>query len=212
MEPTNAEIFAKEKFVVVRGLLDPYVRAFLESYYRKILGKGKSHFSKDGTSLNGSGEACADMVMYTLRERIERETGLKLYPTFSFVRLYKEGDLLRKHIDQAANEVSISISIYASDPWPLEMTRGDEVFELDLEPGDGVIYRGMELAHERKKYAGREHLQVIIAFVEKGGAHEEMAFYRESGPTYRPTSVKWGLGKKLLRLAADMREKRQAAD
>ncbi|MDP6437832.1 MAG: hypothetical protein QF790_08640 [Gammaproteobacteria bacterium] len=193
-------------------MIEPYLLTFLGSYYRQILKGRQSQFNRDGTSLNASGEACADTVMYTLRSRIEAETGLDLYPTFSFVRLYKKGDVLRKHIDQAASEVNVSITILASDPWPLAMHRGDEVINLELDPGDGVIFHGMELVHEREKFAGREHLQLIVAYVEKGGANQEMAFYRMGEPTYAPTSNKWGPGKKFMRYVADVREKRDASN
>jgi len=45
----------------------------------------------------------ADMVMETLMmkvlPRMEKETGLKLLPTYSYARIYKKGDILKRHKD-----------------------------------------------------------------------------------------------------------------
>ena len=86
---SRKENFNRQQHVVVKGLLDPLLVTFLESYYRQILGSGGTHFRRDGTSLNGYGEACADVALYATREKIEAATGLKLNPGFSFVRLYR---------------------------------------------------------------------------------------------------------------------------
>ena len=46
----------------------------------------------------------ADMVMETLLMKVlpimKKETGLELIPTYSYARVYKKGDILRRHKDR----------------------------------------------------------------------------------------------------------------
>ena len=60
----------------------------------------------------------ADMVMETLMmkvlPRMEKETGLKLLPTYSYARLYKKGDILKRHKDRPS-----SGSLQCSNSQPL---------------------------------------------------------------------------------------------
>ena len=46
----------------------------------------------------------ADMVMETLMMKVlpkmQQETGLQLIPTYSYARLYKKGDILKRHKDR----------------------------------------------------------------------------------------------------------------
>ena len=160
--------FARQKYVAVQGLLDPLLVKFLQSYYQQSLAKGIPEFGRDGTSLNGYGEACADTVMYALRDKIEAVTGLELLPGFSFVRLYRKGEKLRRHIDRGANEINCTCQIQGPSAWPLGVSVDGEDILINQENGDGLIYKGLEIPHWRDEYAGDEHLQLILAYVIRG--------------------------------------------
>ena len=62
---------------------------------------------------------CADMVMETLMmkvlPRMEKETGLQLIPTYSYARIYKKGDILRRHKDRPSCEISTTVNL-GGDP------------------------------------------------------------------------------------------------
>jgi hypothetical protein len=206
-----AEDFSRQKYVVAEGLLNPNLVKFLQSYYLHIL-KGRTHFERDGTSLNGYGEACADAVLYGTTEKIEKVTGLQLNPGFSFVRLYRKGDLLRKHIDRGANEINCTIQIYAPTPWPLVAEVDGKEVTVNQNCGDAFIYHGLEIPHWRDKYAGKEHLQLILAHVIKGGVHDELCSFDGRGqPEYAPGAHRWSmkkkLEKKLMGAGADLKRK-----
>ena len=204
---SRKENFNRQQHVVVKGLLDPLLVKFLESYYRQILGSGGTHFRRDGTSLNGYGEACADVALYATREKIEAATGLKLNPGFSFVRLYRKGEKLRRHIDRGANEVNCTIQIYASKPWPLGVDVGGKDKIIDQECGDALIYKGLEIPHWRDKYDGDEHLQLILAYVIKDGEHAACSFDGKGGPVYAPSASHETILTKLKRAGAQLKRK-----
>jgi hypothetical protein len=64
----------------------------------------------------------ADMVMETLLmkvlPRMQKETNLQLIPTYSYARLYENGDILHRHKDRPSCEISTTINL-GGDPWPI---------------------------------------------------------------------------------------------
>jgi len=125
-----------------------------------------------------------DIVMETLlekvRPRMEKETKLKLIPTYSFARIYKKGDKLKRHKDRFSCEISTTLHL-GGDPWSifLDPTGGDFVIheqkeihkpnapkgiKMDLNPGDMLIYRGCELEHWREAFQGNNCAQVFLHY------------------------------------------------
>ena len=64
----------------------------------------------------------ADNVMETLLVKMlpvmAKETGLDLIPTYSYARLYKNGDILKRHKDRPSCEISTTVHL-GGDPWPI---------------------------------------------------------------------------------------------
>jgi len=117
-----------------------------------------------------------EYMFETLHERlwpvIEQAVGEELIPTYAYARLYSNGDVLERHKDRSACEVSITIQLGRSHhyAWPIYM--GGQRF--DLGEGDGVIYPGCDVEHWRDKCDGPEGYyagQVFLHFVRKHGEH-----------------------------------------
>lgn len=117
-----------------------------------------------------------EIMFETLQERIwptmEEILNEELLPTYSYSRLYTNGDELKKHTDRPACEVSITIQLGRSHhySWPIYM--GDQRY--DLAEGDGVIYSGCDVDHWREPCNGPDGYysgQVFIHFVRKNGKY-----------------------------------------
>ena len=117
-----------------------------------------------------------EYMFETLHERlwptIEQVVGEELIPTYAYARLYSNGDVLERHTDRPACEVSITIQLGRSHhyAWPIYM--GGQRF--DLSEGDGVIYPGCDVEHWRDKCDGPEGYyagQVFLHFVRKNGKY-----------------------------------------
>lgn len=115
-----------------------------------------------------------EYMFETLHERLwptaEGIVGEALIPTYAYARLYSNGDVLEKHTDRPACEVSITIQLGRSHhyAWPIYM--GGQRF--DLAEGDGVIYPGCDVEHWRESCDGPEGYysgQVFLHFVRKNG-------------------------------------------
>jgi len=124
----------------------------------------------------------ADMVMETMLLKVlpimEKETGLKLIPTYSYTRIYKNGDILKRHKDRFSCEISTTMNL-GGDKWPIyiepnpkkgkdtdngyesEYTDGVKV---ELKPGDMLVYKGNICEHWRDKFDGKDCAQVFLHY------------------------------------------------
>ena len=92
-----------------------------------------------------------DQVMETLLVKVlpvmQQETGLDLCPTYSYARLYKHGDELKRHKDRPSCEISTTVNL-GGDPWPIFIEPsgelGKEGTKVLLEVGDMLVYSGCE--------------------------------------------------------------------
>ena len=126
----------------------------------------------------------ADMVMETLMmkvlPRMEKETGLQLIPTYSYARIYKKGDILKRHKDRPSCEISTTLNLGGA-PWPIfiDGTGSDNVIDeyknihkpnapkgtkVLLEVGDMLVYSGGELEHWREPFNGNICGQVFLHY------------------------------------------------
>ena len=126
----------------------------------------------------------SDMVMETLLMKVlpkmQKETGLQLIPTYSYARLYKKGDILKRHKDRPSCEISTTINLGGA-PWPIfiDGTGSNNVIDehknihkpdapkgtkVLLEVGDMLVYRGCELEHWREPFEGDICGQVFLHY------------------------------------------------
>ena len=126
----------------------------------------------------------ADPVMETLLmkvlPRMQEETGLQLIPTYSYARIYKKGDILKRHKDRPSCEISTTIHL-GGNKWPIfiDGTGADNVINEEqnlikpdapegtkvlLEVGDMLVYSGCELEHWREPFEGNTCGQVFLHY------------------------------------------------
>lgn len=102
----------------------------------------------------------------------------KLFPTYTFARLYKTGDDLRPHRDREACEISITLNLDCDRSWDIWFApdeRGVEDPEyriyISLEPGDAIIYKGCEIKHGRDPLEGKYCTQLFLHYVQRNGPY-----------------------------------------
>ena len=134
-----------------------------------------------------------DQVMETLLVKMlpvmAKETGLDLVPTYSYARIYKQGDILRRHKDRPSCEISTTLNL-GGDPWPIfiDGTGADTVIDeykqihkpnapegtkVLLDPGDMLVYSGCELEHWREPFEGQVCGQVFLHYNHRNGPFAE---------------------------------------
>jgi len=102
---------------------------------------------------------------------VEKETDLKLIPTYCYMRKYFQGSVLYSHTDRDANEISLSYCISGPE-WEINM--GDNALITKI--GNGVIYKGCEILHGRSKPSSGEVIQVFNQWIISDGEKSNSAY------------------------------------
>lgn len=123
-----------------------------------------------------------DNLLEAMLPYFEAQSGLKLYPSYSYARLYNKGEELIIHRDRESCEISVTITLgFEGDVWPIYM--GDDenktvnVNKINMEIGDAVMYRGIDKWHWRELYVeGQWQAQVFLHYVDQNGPYAEWKY------------------------------------
>jgi hypothetical protein len=187
--------FKKDNFTVIKKAIDPKIANFVFNYFLMKRQVAQTLFNERYISpfatefgvwtddqVPNTYSHYADIAMETLllavQPIMEKETKLKLIPTYSYARIYKKGDILHRHKDRFSCEISTTLNL-GGDEWPIfiepnpkkgnlvdgkyvsENTKGIKVI---LNPGDMLVYRGNILEHWRDSFKGEDCAQVFLHY------------------------------------------------
>ena len=202
--------FKKNKYAIVRQAISKDLAAFIANYFsmqkqvydtckaaryfspfENIIGNYENDQEQIPNTYSQYGNMAMETLILKIQPVMEKATGLKLYPAYTYARIYKKGDVLKRHKDRFSCEISTTMNL-GGDDWPLylepdsskggvkegvgyvsENTKGVRV---DLKPGDMMVYKGMELEHWRDKFKGKECIQAFLHYNNKKtpGAKDNM--------------------------------------
>jgi len=98
---------------------------------------------------------------------MEKVTKMKLLPNYSYTRIYKKGDVLKRHTDRDSCEISTTLNL-GGDPWPIYLEpsgkRNAKGVKIILKHGDMLVYRGIDLEHWREAFEGDNCGQVFLHY------------------------------------------------
>ena len=188
--------FKKNKYTVIRQAISKDLAAFVANYFlmqRQVYDTCKnarynSPFETiigtyDDKQIPNTYSQYSNIAMETLmlkcQPKMEEVTGLKLYPAYTYARIYKKGDELKRHKDRFSCEISTTMNL-GGDDWPIYLSPNENVgapdgknikaaskakgIKVDLKPGDMLVYSGCELEHWREKFKGKECIQVFLHY------------------------------------------------
>jgi hypothetical protein len=91
-------------------------------------------------------------------------------PTYCYARIYKGPEVLFKHRDRPACEISLTLHLGGDTEWPIFVQKpdGTEV-SINLKPGDAMLYLGCIADHWRDQYTGVEYAQIFMHYVRSNG-------------------------------------------
>ena len=116
------------------------------------------------------GDPIMESLMIKKKQIMEKETGKKLLPTYSFWRAYTMYADLKKHKDRPSCEISVTVHIGSDGTdWPIYIAG----VENKTNPGDAIVYMGCEVEHYRKEFEGDWHSQVFLHYVDAEGKNKE---------------------------------------
>ena len=179
--------FKKNKYTVIRKAISQDLAAFVANYFlmqKQVYDtcKASRYFSPfenilgyyedpvDGqipNTYSAYGNIAMETLLLKCQPGMEKATGLKLYPAYTYARIYKKGDELKRHKDRFSCEISTTMNL-AGDDWPIYLEPSGETgkkgVKVDLKQGDMLVYSGCELEHWREKFKGKECVQVFLHY------------------------------------------------
>ena len=190
--------FKKNKYTVIRQAISKDLAAFVANYFsmqkqvydtcRKaryispfetLLGRYEGNNEQMPNTYSYYSDIAMETLMLKCQPKMEEVTGLKLYPAYTYARIYKKGDELKRHKDRFSCEISTTMNL-GGDPWPIYLEpsgkEGLKGIKVDLKQGDMLVYSGCELEHWRNKFKGKECVQVFLHYNNKKtpGSKENM--------------------------------------
>lgn len=198
--------YREQGYATIRGLVPPEVASNLFRQLQIDLATAGKSFETFAQSQPLSRQRTIDIsghfyrplttFLWGLTPIIGEITGADLLPSYDYFRIYQKDDVCRVHSDRPSCEHSVSLTLAYSDgvPWPLQVgstpvTReepcvedfGDEPFtSVEMQPGDAVLYRGIDLRHGRTQPNPNQwSAHLFLFWVERAGKFAQHAFDAE---------------------------------
>lgn len=183
MNPTT-EYFEKNGYVVLQNALTKDQCSELTKYMFDLYEKG--HLTKDDQCpLSDSiyGSPVFDDLLQKFTKPIGDSVGRTLLPTYTYARIYRPGEVLKKHKDRPACEISATLTLGydAEVVWPIFFDEEKEV-SVNLEVGELAVYKGCDIVHWRPAFKGNWHVQVFLHYVDANGPYKNEV--RDRRPEY----------------------------
>jgi hypothetical protein len=177
-------MFKEDKYEVIKKAISKEMAAFTYQYFcnkkkvaRLFFDTGYiSPFNNDWGVWNDEqipetyshyGDLVMETLLGNLKECMETKTGIKLNPTYSYARIYKNGDILERHKDRYSCEVSTTMHL-GGDEWSIFLEpsgeEGKDGKEIKLQAGDMLMYKGCDLEHWREPFEGENCGQVFLHY------------------------------------------------
>ena len=200
---TRNEQFDKDGYLIIKNIWDPAQLYHPVPPVKGLLNffdKDPTHFEHELIEQQVEG-SCSRYwhPMYRtihtdIRLKLEKVLGRKLYNTYYYDRYYFPGQVLDKHADRDACEISVTVHIGTNLPdelkdWPIKIetpSTYDDTYEkvlvegeersCVLNPGDGMVYKGCERPHWRDPMPSPQPRKRDW-FLKKIGRYEEVEYY-----------------------------------
>jgi len=198
-------MFKKKKYTVIRQAISKDLAGFVANYFsmqkqvydtckatryispfENIIGHYEGHDEQIPHTYSQYSNIAMETLMLKCQPEMEKVTGLKLYPAYTYARIYKKGDELKRHKDRFSCEISTTMNL-GGDDWPIYLNLNpkaghvygefkgehrvqnykptkDKGIKVDLKPGDMLVYSGCELEHWRNKFRGKECIQAFLHY------------------------------------------------
>ena len=190
-------MFKEKKYIVIRKAISYELANFGFNYLllkreavkwmqaNNYISKFTPGFGKWGDEqIPNTYSVYGDMFMETLMMKVlpimQQRTDMNLVPCYTYTRVYKKGDILKRHSDRPSCEISTTLHL-GGDPWTifLDPTGQKSVIDeekqiirpnapkgisINLEVGDMLVYSGCELEHWREPFEGDTCAQVFLHY------------------------------------------------
>jgi hypothetical protein len=175
--------FKKKGYVHLKGFLHKDSCKELANELKRLVSENKTVKDEQCPKSEAiHGTVTFDKLLEDLTPHFEQASGLKLFPTYSYARLYNSQDEeLKVHRDRPACEISASLTLdFEGNVWPIFMGANEDksnAKKVEMDIGDVVMYKGCDIYHWREAYKeGKWQAQLFLHYVDQDGPHAEWKY------------------------------------
>ena len=196
------EYFKNNKYLVLKKFIDENMAGLLYQYclvkvqrtdFMTMYAKDDYRPEWDGRfgdeqapiSYNCYADPMMDTILGASTKTLSSYVGIDLIPTYSYWRLYQQGEVLKRHSDRHSCEISATLCLGYNTSnltpeqqkdydWPMFVETSEEPdgVPINLKPGDLILYRGCEVEHWRERFIGLNHAQVFLHYNDSTGPYK----------------------------------------
>ncbi len=184
--------FSERGYGLLRKLVTGPALAFLYEYASKTARFGITYLDDPNApgAPSWTNDAMMEALLEALLPALENATQRKLLPTYACLRMYRRGDILRRHVDRPSCEISMTLCLgfAGSENWPIWLESAGVPQSFALEPGDGLVYKGVELPHWRDPCTLETAVQVFLHYVNRDGPFKDWRFDKRASLASTPVT------------------------
>lgn len=173
--------FKENKYQIVRNFIDEQFTLFIQDYFhlRIKAGHAETNDKQAPFSYPFYSDPLIETILESSCEPLSKISGFNLLPTYTYTRLYGQGDELVKHRDRPSCEISATLALGIPNGENInpiyfsEHEDGSNAKEIILKPGDLCLYRGCDLYHWRPPFTQRWYLQAFLHYVDADGPYKD---------------------------------------
>ena len=182
------ELFEQQGYLVIKQFIPRLMCDYIAKNISVLEANSRLSFgdSQVDKAFSGGSPAVTETLLDLMTPVLSQTLSCELYPTYSYLRIYIKGAELAKHTDRESCEISATLPIeYESARiWPLCIEINGESKKIGLEPGDALIYKGIQIPHWREPFEGERQVQIFLHYVKKDGPYSEFKFDQRPQLTY----------------------------
>ena len=159
--------FLYNYFSIQKQVYDTCIKERYISPFETMIGYYEGQDEQIPNTYSQYSNIAFETLMLKLQPVMEKTTKLKLTPNYTYARIYKPGDELKRHKDRFSCEISTTLNL-GGDKWPIfiepSQKEGMKGISVNLNPGDMLVYKGNILEHWREPFKGKDCAQVFLHY------------------------------------------------
>ncbi|MDF1760816.1 MAG: hypothetical protein P1U40_09795 [Coxiellaceae bacterium] len=174
----------QQRAIIIKDAVNSNLLLPLQQYALKLIKSSK--FWRTDKQVKDSffryGDPFFERFLVQMQPLFEALVNEPLYPSYSRLRWYQNGEKLNEHRDRKGCTVvgTTPIIFNAPDIWPLYVKKQNETVNAMLNPGDMAVFYGREIPHWRDTFIGEYQIQVLLCYVKTHGEDEQYKFDRRN--------------------------------
>lgn len=176
--------FNKDGYYVIKNFLEENFVQFIQSYFFTRINAGEAELGdkQAPNSFFFYGDPLMETILGSSTDSLGKIIGKNILPTYSYTRLYGQGDELLIHKDRPSCEISATISLGLPENEKINsiyFSKNEDksdYTEIILSPGDLCIYQGYDLYHWREPFTQKWYLQSFLHYVDADGPYKNLIY------------------------------------